>query len=85
MKVTEAEVQVAIVRTQFHRFEGTNTTICCLTLDNGFNAVGKSGCVDPSEFNEQIGRDLAARDAFSQAWAYLGFRLAERLHAQREG
>jgi hypothetical protein len=85
MKVTEQEVEEAIRSSQYHRFECTNVTVCCLTLDNGFTTVGSSGCVDPAEFNEEVGRKIARRDAFSKAWAYLGFRLAEKLAAQKEG
>lgn len=85
MKVSEADVQLAIKSVQYHRFEGTTVTICCLTLDNGFTATGESACVDPAEYVEALGKEIAYRAAFSKAWAYLGFRLAERMAAQREG
>lgn len=85
MKVTEEEVLRAIRKTQYHRFEGTTVTVCCLTLDNDFTATGESACVDPIEYKQDLGESIAFKNAFSKAWAYLGFRLAEKMAAQREG
>ncbi len=85
MKVSEDEVRAAIKKVQYHRFEGTTVTVCCLTLDNDFTAVGDSACVDPAEYNEEMGQQIANKAAFSKAWAYLGFRLAEKMAAQKEG
>jgi hypothetical protein len=85
VKVSEQEVSEAIAAEMYHHFAGTTTTVCCLVLDNGMTAVGSSGCVDPSEFNAQMGRDIARRDAFGKAWAFMGFRLAEKMHTMKEG
>lgn len=85
MKVSEQEVQDAIRREHYHHFEGTTVTVCVLVLDNNFTAVGDSACVDPSEFNANMGREIARRRAFDKAWAYLGFRLAEKMATQKEG
>ena len=85
MKVTTQEVQDAIRKVQYHRFPDTTVTVCCITLDNGFTAVGQSACVDPCEYDEGMGQSIAYKDAEGKAWAYLGFRLAEKLAAQREG
>lgn len=85
MKVSEDEVNAAIVAEHYHRFPGTTSTACCLVLYNGMSAVGSCGCVDPAEYNEQMGKDIARRDAFGKVWAYLGFKLAEKLHLQKEG
>lgn len=85
MKVTTQEIQDAIRKVQYYRFPGTNVTVCCITLDNNYTAVGQSACVDPAEFNEELGKSIAYKDAESKAWAALAFRLAEKMAAQREG
>jgi hypothetical protein len=85
MKVSEEEVKAAIKRVQYHRFEGTTVTVCCLTLDNDFTATGESACVDPIEYSQEMGEGIAYKAAFGKAWAYLGFRLAEKLATQKEG
>lgn len=56
-------------------------TFCVITLANGFSVTGESACVDPRNFNPQIGRDIAYRNARRQLWPLLGFRLADKLHA----
>lgn len=55
-----------------------NVTLCVLVLRNGFVIIGKSACVDPANFNEELGQRLAREDAIKQVWPYLGFRLADR-------
>lgn len=54
-------------------------TICIIVLRNGFTVVGKSACADPSNYNAELGQKLARDDAERQAWAFLGFRLRDRL------
>ena len=58
-------------------------TFCVLVLKNGHTVVGKSACVAPENFNAEIGRKVARQDAVSNVWPLLGFRLADRLHAER--
>lgn len=44
-----------------------------MQLDNGFWLVGKSAPVDPSNYNDEYGRQLAYDDALRQAWPLLAF------------
>jgi hypothetical protein len=85
MKVSAQEIQDSIKSAQYYRFPGTTVTVCCLTLDNGFTAVGQAACVDPAEFNESLGIAISHKDAENKVWGYLGFRLAEKLATQKEG
>lgn len=59
-------------------------TICILTLKNGFTVVGTSSCASPENFNEEIGRHYALKDAERQVWPLLGFRLKDQLHKEKE-
>lgn len=56
------------------------TTFCVITLANGFSVTGQSACVDPANFNPQIGRDIAFRKARDELWPLLGFRLVDKQH-----
>lgn len=85
MKVTLQEIQDSIKKVLYHQFEGTQVTVCVIVLDNDFTAVGTSACVDPAEFNRAMGETIAYKAAESDAWKLLGFRLAEKMAAQREG
>ena len=56
------------------------TTLCMLTLENGYTINGMSACVDASEFNMDIGRKIAFDDAFRQIWPLEGYLLAEKMY-----
>jgi hypothetical protein len=56
---------------------GATTTLCSLTLDNGYGVRGESACVDPANYNQAIGEDLAFNNAVSKLWPLFGFLLAE--------
>jgi len=80
MKVSMLDIERAIADEQYHVFPGTTTTICCLTLGNGFAVTGESACVDPAEFKEEIGREVAKRDACDKLWVILGYELYSSVH-----
>lgn len=77
-KVTMSDLQAKIKMTQYQRLEGTTTTICQITLENGYTLVGTSGCVDPKEFNQALGEKYAFERAFEQMWALEGYLLKQR-------
>ena len=70
------------VAVQYHVFPGSNTTVCLLTLKNGYTVTGESACVDPANFDEEIGREVAFKDARNKLWPLLGFALREQLVAE---
>lgn len=59
------------------------TTVCMLTLENGYTIKGLSACVDASNFDMDIGRKIAFEDALRQIWPLEGYLLAEKLHWAR--
>lgn len=52
---------------------GQKTTVCLVTLVNGFELVGTSACVDPSDFNEDMGKRLSLDDAIKQLHSHSAF------------
>ena len=63
----------------YHVFEGTQLTVCCLTLQNGFTVVGDSACASPENFDAGLGRKIARGNAREKIWALEGYLLKERL------
>lgn len=59
------------------------TTICQLTLENGFSVEGKSACVDIANFNKATGEQYAYNNAVDKIWELEGYLLAETLYRQR--
>ena len=74
-RITPAHVDDQIVVEQYHHFPGTTTIVACLTLRNGFAVVGHSACASPENFNEEVGRDIARKNAREQIWALEGYAL----------
>ena len=77
-KVTEEDVLFAIYDETYTVLPNGRTTICQLTLYNGFTVEGSSACVNIENFNAEIGRQMAKKEAIGKVWHVLGFRLAER-------
>jgi hypothetical protein len=50
-------------------------TIVIATLKNGFTIVESSACVDPANYNEQVGADICKERIKEQVWNHLGFLL----------
>ena len=78
-KVTREQMEARIVDTAFIRI-GETVTVCSLTLDNGYSVRGESACVDPANYNQEIGEKLARDQAFGKLWPLFGFLLSEARH-----
>ena len=60
----------------------TTTTIAVVFDKDGFSlAVGHSACVDPANFNAELGKEYACKDAVNKArdklWELEGYLLAK--------
>ena len=82
-KVTIEQVEDAIRGETYTVLPDGRTTICQLTLDNGFTVDGHSACVSIENFNAELGNKYSREEAVKKVWAYLGFRLADQLMSER--
>ena len=82
-RVTLEDVNLAIKKGEYTLLPDGRTTICTLTLDNGFTVRGEASCVFIENFDPEIGESIALKKATDQVWAYMGFRLADKYHQQR--
>lgn len=55
-------------------------TFCVLELRNGFTVTGESACTSPENFDPQIGRDIARKNAREKIWPLMGYALKEQLY-----
>ncbi len=76
-RVTPEYIKSRIAATTFTRI-GETVTHCRIVLDNGFSVSGESACVNPENYNQQIGEKIAYDNAFRQLWPLFGFLLAEK-------
>lgn len=79
-RLTPALIDAAIAKEQYHVFEGSQLTVCCLTLQNGFTVVGESACASPANFNAELGQKIAREKARDKIWALEGYLLKDRLY-----
>lgn len=77
--VTPERLEDVICGEQYYVFPGTTVTVCCLTLENGFNSIGESACVSPHNFNAAKGREIARDNAKEKLWVLEGYLLRSRL------
>lgn len=83
MKVTMQRILDKIVGATYTVLPNGKTTVCQLSMSNGFTVEGKSACVDPAEFNKALGEKYAYEDAINNVWPFEGYLLAEQMHASR--
>ncbi|MCG7945844.1 MAG: Gp49 family protein [Candidatus Thiodiazotropha taylori] len=79
-KVTKEGIDARIADVSYTVLQDSTVTICNIVLDNGFSVRGESACVDPRNFNMQVGREIAYRDAFNKLWQLEGYLLVERIY-----
>ncbi len=61
----------------YNQLPGTNYTVCVSTFADGWSMTGQSVCVDPADFNQELGetiaRDNAISDAETHYWRTSGY------------
>lgn len=55
-------------------------TFCVIVLRNGFTVTGESACASPENFDAELGRKIARRNAEAKIWPLMGYVLREKLH-----
>ena len=77
-KITVEFLNSEIANIEYLRPVGT-LTICVITTKDGFTFTGESACVDPANFNKEIGEKIAYDNAFNKMWLPYGFWLHKTL------
>lgn len=65
--LAQSEVQV---RTEFGKL-----TVVTVKLPNGFTIVESSGCVDPANYDEELGMEICMKRIEDRIWYLEGYRL----------
>lgn len=80
MKVTLEGIKAKIKGETYLVLPDGKSTLCILTLENGYTIKGLSACVDATEFDLNLGRKYAFEDAIKQIWPLEGYLLAEKMY-----
>ena len=78
-RITPADIERTIVGCDYHVFEGSQLTVCCLTLKNGFTVTGESACASPENFDAEIGKKIAFTNAKEKIWPLEGYLLKQKI------
>ena len=73
-KIMVEDLNNFIVRGEGIRL-GEKTTVVLDTTITGFDTLGTSACVDPTNYNQEIGNAIARKDIDDKIWGHLGFVL----------
>jgi hypothetical protein len=79
--VTKEQVQGIMEKSEFeviHKVFGKQCIVIAL-LPNGFTVVGESACVDPANYVESIGEEIAKKRIENRIWELEGYKLQNSL------
>ncbi len=76
LKITEAHVNRLIEESETEEIKlGNKTTVVALTMPNGFVIVESSSCVDPDNYDHDLGVSICIKRIKDIIWKVEGYRL----------
>ena len=72
------------VKNVFFTKIGEKTVICLLKLENGFEVVGTSACVNPEDFDLEIGEYYSLKNALDKVEELEGYLMQEELYTKNK-
>lgn len=76
-RVTEKSITNKIAAVDYSHH--ATTTVCFITMNNGFKFVGTSTPASPANYRDELGKKYAYDNAFKQIWTHEGYLLRENL------
>jgi hypothetical protein len=83
-RLTPYDIQEAIVKEHYFIVPDTQTTICALTLKNGFTVIGHSAPASPKNFDKDIGEKVSRAHAVEKIWELEGYLLKQKLYEKEK-
>lgn len=79
--VTQEQVDSILNQSEFKVFHKVFDKQCIVVakLPNGFTIVGESACVDPANYDEEIGFNIAKERIKNKIWELEGYKLQNQL------
>lgn len=82
--ITPESLMSEVVSVTFSDVTGPDDTtrciVCLLTLENGYQALGKAFVVDPENFNRKLGEHYSYNDALSQLYSVRSYVMKEHAY-----
>lgn len=77
-RLTPPDIDGKIKNITYTNLPSGKCVICEITLENGFTVRGESACVSPKNFDQEIGNDIAYKNARDKIWQLEGYLLQEK-------
>lgn len=83
--VTQEKIDTLILHSKFEVFHRVHEKQCLVVakLPNGFTVVGESACVDPVNYDETIGEELAKEHIKKRLWELEGYSLQRDIYREK--
>lgn len=82
-KITKEHIDGIVERTKFVIGEfHDKLTVVVAILPNGFTVVESSGCVDPVNYDREIGFEICKRKIIDKIYHLEGYALQVKLHEE---
>jgi hypothetical protein len=78
MKITLEGAKAKIKGETYLVLPDARTTLCQLTLENGFTVTGTGSCIDPASFNIDLGRRYAFDEAMRKVFEVEAYLLMQK-------
>jgi hypothetical protein len=79
-RITEEQVTALIGASKVEDVKmGEKTTVVSVTLPNGFVIVQSSSCVDPANYDHELGKQICLKRVEDKVWELEGYRLQASL------
>lgn len=75
MKLTPDYIASQVLTCAFE-YDGTHTT-CTITTKHGSKHVGTSACLDPANYDKEIGEQIAHKNALDKLWELEGYFISK--------
>lgn len=83
-KVTQEHINDLLSKSKYEVATFNNkTTVVVLTLPNGFSITESSSCIDPSNYDEDLGKKLCMERIENKLWELEGY-LLQQLKYEKE-
>lgn len=83
-KLTQEDIDKVVLTKSVLKL-GDKTTCVVLQLVNGFEVIGTSACVDPKDYNEELGESYAMKRAMDKVWELEGYVLQNDIFKNKNG
>jgi predicted RNase H-like HicB family nuclease len=76
-RLNPSHIDSVISKVDYYLLPDTTLTVCFITLNNGYIVTGKSAAVSLANFNEEVGKEVAYKNAREKIWELEGYLLKE--------